>query len=118
MTHHEILSEEEFFGELYADTFSDCPGDIYTSVSEDYSSSEYSSDSDDVNIRPTERQKTLVTDSDTESENETHSAREYSFASTEEWLEDNISRKFEVFTGVSGVTVNVITRKVLMKLQN
>ena len=37
--HHEILSEEEFFGEFYADTFSDCPNDIYTSVSEDDSSS-------------------------------------------------------------------------------
>ena len=62
---------EEFFGEFCADTFSDCPSDIYTSVSEDDSSSEYSSDSDDVNIRPTKRQKTLVIDSDAESENET-----------------------------------------------
>ena len=43
-----------FFGEFYADTFSDCPSDIYTSLSEDDSSSEYSSDSGDVNIRPTE----------------------------------------------------------------
>ena len=91
MTHHEILSEEVVFGEFYADTFSDCPSDIYTSVSEDDSSSEYSSDSDDVNIRPTKRQKTLVIDSDTESENETHGAGECSFASTEEWIEDNIS---------------------------
>ena len=49
MTHCKILSEEKFFGEFYADTVSDCPSDIYTSVSEDDSSSEYSSDSDDVN---------------------------------------------------------------------
>ena len=49
-THHEILSEEAFFGEFYADT-SDCPSDIYINVSEDGSSSEHSSDSDDVNIR-------------------------------------------------------------------
>ena len=89
MTHHEILSEK-FFGEFYADTFSDCPSDIYTSVSEDDSSSEYNSDSDDVNNRPTKRQKTLVIDSDTESENESHGAGECSFASTEEWLEDSI----------------------------
>ena len=45
-----ILSEE-FFGEFYADT-SDCPSDIYTSVSDD-SSSEYSFDSDSMDIRPT-----------------------------------------------------------------
>ena len=91
MMHHEILSEEEFFSVLYADTFSDCPSDIHTSVSEDDSFSEYSSDSDDVNIRPTKRQKTLVIDFDMASENETHSAGECSFASTEEWIEDNIS---------------------------
>ena len=44
MTHCKILSEKEFFSNFYAD----CPSDIYTSVSEDDSSSEYSSDSDDV----------------------------------------------------------------------
>ena len=33
-----------------------------------------------------QRQKTLVTDSDTESENETHGAGECSFASAEEWI--------------------------------
>ena len=71
MTHSKPLSEEEIFGEFYADTFSDCPSDIYTSVSEDDSSSEYSSDSDNVNIRPIKRQKTLVIYSDMESENET-----------------------------------------------
>ena len=105
MTHHKILSEEEVFSEFYADTFSDCLSNIYTNVSEDDSSSEYSSDSDDVNIRPRKRQKTLVIDSDVESENKTHGARECSFASTEEWIEDNISRKLEDFTGVSGVTI-------------
>ena len=55
VTHYEILSED-FFGEFY-DTFFDCPHSIYTSVSEDDSSSEYSSDSDNVNVRPTKRQK-------------------------------------------------------------
>ena len=54
MTHHEILSEE-FFGEFYDDTFFDGPCSIYTSISENDSSSEYSSDSDSVNIRPTKR---------------------------------------------------------------
>ena len=58
MTHHKILSKE-FFGEFYADTFSDRLSDIYTSVSEDDRSSEYNSDSDDVTIRPTKRQKNL-----------------------------------------------------------
>ena len=53
---HKVLSED-FFGENYVDTFSDCPSDIFTNVSDDNSSSEYSSDSDDVNIRPTKRQK-------------------------------------------------------------
>ena len=105
MTTHEILSEEEVFGEFYADTFSDCPSDIYTSVSENDNSSEYSSDSDDVNIRSTKRQKTLVINSNAESENETHSAGECSFASTEEQTEDNISQKLGDFTGASGVTI-------------
>ena len=90
MMHHEILGEEEFFDEFYADIFSDCLSDINTSILESDSSSEYSSDSDDVNVRPTKRQKTLVIDSDTESENETHSGGECSFASTEEWIEDSI----------------------------
>lgn len=35
-----------------------------------------SSDSDNVNMRPTKNKKTWVTDSDMESENETHGARE------------------------------------------
>ena len=52
MIHLEILSEE-----FYADTLSDCLSGIYTNVSEDDSSSEYSSDSDNVNIRQTKRQK-------------------------------------------------------------
>ena len=52
---------------------------------------EHSSDSDNVNIRPTKRQKTLVIDFDAESENRTHDARECSLVSTEEWVEDNIS---------------------------
>ena len=62
---------------MSADTFSGCLSSVYSSVLEDASSSEYSSDSDDVNIRPTKRQKRkkpLVMDSDTESEYETHGA--------------------------------------------
>ena len=54
--HHKILSED-FFGENDVDTFSDCPSDIFTNDSEDDSSSEYSSDSDDVNIRPTKKKQ-------------------------------------------------------------
>ena len=63
---------EEFFSEFYASIFSDCPNNIYFSVSKDDSSSEYNSDSDNVNDRLTKRQKKLVTDSDMESENDTH----------------------------------------------
>ena len=70
MTHREILNGEGCFGESYADTFSDCPSNIDTSVLEDDSSSEYSSDSDGVHVRPTKRQKTWVIGSDLESENE------------------------------------------------
>ena len=58
MIHHEILSEE-FFGEFYDDTFFDGPCSIYTSVSENDSSSEYSSDSHDVNVTPT-KTKNLI----------------------------------------------------------
>ena len=45
-----------------------------------------------------------MTDSDTESENETHSAGECSCASAEKWIEDNVSWKLEDFTGTSGIT--------------
>ena len=58
--HHDISSVEEFFSEFYADTFSDCPSNINTRISEDDSSSEYTSDSDDVTIRPTKRLKSFV----------------------------------------------------------
>ena len=43
--------------------------------------------------------------SDTESENEIHDAEECSFASTEEWTEDNISWKSEDFSGISGLVI-------------
>ena len=79
--------------------------DIYTSSSEDDSFSEYSSDSDNVNIRPRKRQKTLVMHSDMESENEIHDAEACSFASTEEWTEDNVSWKSEDFSGISGLVI-------------
>ena len=36
----------------FMSTISDCLGNTYTSVSEDGSSSEYSSDSDNMNIKP------------------------------------------------------------------
>ena len=104
--HRKILSEEKIFGEFYVDTFLWLSKwYIYTSVSENDNSSEYSSDSDHVNIRPTKRQKILVVDSDMQSESKTHGAGECSFTSTEEWIEDNISRKLEDFTGMSGVTL-------------
>ena len=51
------------------------------------SSSEYSPDSNNVNIRPTKRQKTLVTDSDKESENETDDTGGCSFASADAQIE-------------------------------
>ena len=70
----------------YADTLSGYPSNICTSVSDDDRSSEYSSDSDDVSIRPPKRQKTLVIDSGMESQNETHHAG-------------------EDFVGASGVTI-------------
>ena len=43
--------------------------------------------------------------SDTESENETHGVGECSFASTEEWIEDNILRNLEDFIEMSGITI-------------
>ena len=46
--------------------------------------------------------KTLVTDSDKVKMK--LSAEEWSFISTEEWIEDNISQKLD-YTGVSGITV-------------
>lgn len=68
--HCKILSKEVFFIEFYADTFSDCLSNTYTSILEDDSSSDYKSV--DVNIRPKKkRQKILVMDSEMESENET-----------------------------------------------
>ena len=54
--HLEILNEE-FFGEFYADPFSDYLSDLYTSVSKDDSSAKYGSDSDIVNISPKEDRK-------------------------------------------------------------
>lgn len=105
MAHREISSEEEVLGEFYADIFSYCLSNTYTSVSEDDSSSEYSSDSEDMNIRSTIRPTTLVIDSDTLSEHETQGAGERSLASIEEWVED-ISRKLEDFTGMSSVTLD------------
>ena len=53
------VSEEKFLSEFHADAFSDCPSNINTRISEDDSSSEYTSDSDDVTIRPTKKNKIL-----------------------------------------------------------
>ena len=47
-------------------------------------------------------------DSDTESENETHSAGECSCASAEKWIEDNVSWKLEDFIGVWDITIECI----------
>ena len=55
MMNCEILSEEESSSEFDADTFSDCPSNMYTN--EDDNSSEDSSDSDNVNIRPQKDKK-------------------------------------------------------------
>ena len=49
MMHGEIL-REKIFSEFYAATFSDCPSNMCTSVSDDDHSSECSSDSDDVKL--------------------------------------------------------------------
>ncbi|MXQ86738.1 hypothetical protein E5288_WYG013013 [Bos mutus] len=46
---------------------------------------------DDVSIRLAKRQKTLMIDSEMETENENHEAGKRYFASAEEWIEDNIS---------------------------
>ena len=54
--HLEILNED-FFGEFYANPFSNYLSDLYTSVSKDDSSEKYSSDSDIVNIVPKEDRK-------------------------------------------------------------
>ena len=43
-----------------------CPSKIRSSVSKGGSSSDNSSDSDDVNVRPAQRRETSVTGSDTE----------------------------------------------------
>ena len=40
-----------------------------------------------------------------ESENEIHDAEACSFASTEEWTEDNVSWKSEDFSGISGLVI-------------
>ena len=55
MTYHELLSEEEFFGEFYANTFSDWA--TYILVSEKNIVLQ-NMDPDDVIIRSTKRQKT------------------------------------------------------------
>ena len=47
--------------------------------------------------------KTLMIDSDSETEN-SHGAGDC-FASTKEWIEDNILWKLEDFTGVSSITI-------------
>ena len=74
--------------------------DIHTSVSERDRSSEYGSDSHNVDITPTKRQKTLVIDSDKESEYETHTAGKRSFDPIGECIEETISLELEDFTGV------------------
>ena len=50
---------------------------IYSSVSEVDGSSKCSSDTDDMNIRPTKGQKTFVIDSNMKSENKTQSGEDF-----------------------------------------
>ena len=81
MTHCKIFDWRRIFCEFYADTFSVWVTHIEGSqkiVLQNIS------DLDDVNIRPTKRQKTLVTDADLESEHETPSAGGCSSVSTKE----------------------------------
>ena len=63
--HHEVLSKEEFFSEFYADTLIIETTSIL--MSQKKIVLQISSDSDNVNIRPTKNKKTWVTDSDMES---------------------------------------------------
>lgn len=69
-------------------------------MSQNVRSSEYGSDSHNVDITPTKRQKTLVIDSDKESEYETHTAGERSFDPIGGCIEETISLELEDFTGV------------------
>lgn len=80
---------------------------------EDGNSTEYSSNC--LNIRPTKGEKTLVTDTDMKSENETHHAGEYSFASTWRVRWRAQFTKLEGFTGMSGVTSECNNPEVLVK---
>ena len=57
MTHGEILCKDEFLSEFYGNTFSDRLSNVHTSVSEYDSSSEHSSDSDNVNVDQEEDDK-------------------------------------------------------------
>ena len=56
MMHHEVLSKEEFFSEFYADTL--IIQKTYILVSQKMIVLQISSDSDNVNIRPTKTKKT------------------------------------------------------------
>ena len=53
--HHEVLSKEEFFSEFYADTL--IIQKTYILVSQKMIVLQISSDSDNVNIRPTKNKK-------------------------------------------------------------
>ena len=81
MIHHEILSEEEFFGEFYADTYSDWA--TFTLVSQKMTVLQNIVLIHMMWMLHQQRQKTLLIDADTESENKTHRAGERSFVSTE-----------------------------------
>ena len=56
MMHHEVLSKEEFFSEFYSDTL--IIQITYILVSQKMIVLQISSDSDNVNIRPTKTKKT------------------------------------------------------------
>ena len=88
IAHCEFFSKEEFPAEFCDDNLSDSQSDIYSNDSENDNFSEYfifyfRSDSDDINIRLTKKQKTFVIDSDSEHEDNIHEAGENSSFSTE-----------------------------------
>lgn len=71
MMHHEVLSEEEYFGEFYTETFSDC-------LSDNLVSQQMIILQNIVLIRPTKIQNTLF-DYDMESETKTCGPGTYMF---------------------------------------
>ena len=102
MMHHEILSEDEFVSEFYADTFCDWATCVLASQNMIVLQNIVLSQTMWILDQQKDKKKILVIDSDMQSENKAHGAGECSFASAEEWIED-ISWKLEDFIGVSDI---------------